>query len=314
MSINVFKLLPRREWEEAQQTGVFKGSAIDRQDKFMHFSTLEQLAGTARLYFKGQKDILLLTVPAKSLGKQLRWEAPSMGDRGGKFPHLHATLPISKVTDVFECTLMPDDHIRMPDYALDAADMESPPSFLSSGCPTPPSVEEEEGNGGGRNMDDDDDDDEREAMEVFEDPPLVPMPGPPPVVALSGQRGGEGAAPMVRQVSVVDTIIVSFALLSSYAYLVLELSWGGMPRGLALVASAQSFWFVLGFLKLVKCPLGMLAQINALVAVLSVFFVPFFFSASLILFGLGTMLIKAPPMIRLGIDLGLTFVQKHKNL
>jgi uncharacterized protein (DUF952 family) len=75
--------------------GVFADSPVDRRDGFIHFSTADQLADTARKHFSGQHDLLLLAVDVEQL--ELRWE-PSRG--GQLFPHLYGALPLSAVLTV----------------------------------------------------------------------------------------------------------------------------------------------------------------------------------------------------------------------
>jgi len=89
----IFKVVPRTEWEAAGEE--YHGSAHDRADDFLHFSTAPQLATTLRLYYAGQDDLVLVAVAADRLGAALKWEyAPS---RGEDFPHLFAALPRSAV-------------------------------------------------------------------------------------------------------------------------------------------------------------------------------------------------------------------------
>jgi uncharacterized protein (DUF952 family) len=84
----IFKIVPRTEWES--ESGDYAGSAHDRADGFVHFSTASQLAETLRLYYAGQDDLMLVAVDAAALGAALKWEhAPS---RGEDFPHLYAAL------------------------------------------------------------------------------------------------------------------------------------------------------------------------------------------------------------------------------
>jgi uncharacterized protein (DUF952 family) len=86
----VYKILSRAEWHEALAEGHFNGSAVDMVDGFIHFSTATQAQETARRYFAGQDDLLLVGFDAESLGEALRWE-PSRG--GDLFPHLYGPLP-----------------------------------------------------------------------------------------------------------------------------------------------------------------------------------------------------------------------------
>ncbi|MEQ1615604.1 MAG: DUF952 domain-containing protein [Hyphomicrobiaceae bacterium] len=90
---SIYKLCGGTEWASAVQTGVYLGSIDDKRDGFIHFSSGPQLAETARRYFSGQRDLVLVAFDAASLGEQLKWE-PSRG--GELFPHLYAELPASK--------------------------------------------------------------------------------------------------------------------------------------------------------------------------------------------------------------------------
>jgi uncharacterized protein (DUF952 family) len=93
----IFKICPASEWREAERAGVYTGSAADRRDGFIHFSTAEQAAATAAKHFAGQHDLVLVSVDAANLGKRLKWE-PSRG--GALFPHLYGALELGAVLRV----------------------------------------------------------------------------------------------------------------------------------------------------------------------------------------------------------------------
>ena len=93
----IYKILDREAWEQAQRKGVFKGSPVDLQDGFIHFSDAGQAQETARRHFRGQPDLMLLIVDADMLGEALRWE-PSRG--GALFPHLYGPLAATAVLEV----------------------------------------------------------------------------------------------------------------------------------------------------------------------------------------------------------------------
>ncbi len=140
----VYKILTHAEWQAAQAAGVYRGSAHDLRDGFIHFSTAAQLGETARKYFRGVPDLVLLAVDVERLkepltphpvplplgeGTQLhpqcvvqapllpwgegqeegrallRWE-PSRG--GDLFPHLYGELPIAAVRRVTSIPLGED--------------------------------------------------------------------------------------------------------------------------------------------------------------------------------------------------------------
>lgn len=86
----IFKICRAAEWTQAVADGVFRGSAVDLRDGYIHFSTAAQAAETAAKHFAGQTDLVLVAVDAESFGDALKWE-PSRG--GALFPHLYGELP-----------------------------------------------------------------------------------------------------------------------------------------------------------------------------------------------------------------------------
>lgn len=100
--MRIYKILPRTEWAAAQAAGRFEGSAVDRRDGYIHFSTAAQAPETARRHFAGQAGLVVLEVEGDDLGAALRWE-PSRG--GDLFPHLYADLATAEVRAVHDAPL-----------------------------------------------------------------------------------------------------------------------------------------------------------------------------------------------------------------
>ena len=90
----IYKLLSKSDWESALAEGVLHGSAQDRADGYIHFSSASQLQATARRWFAGHKDLVVLEVEDHTLGSALKWE---VSRDGAPFPHLFAPLPIQSV-------------------------------------------------------------------------------------------------------------------------------------------------------------------------------------------------------------------------
>jgi uncharacterized protein (DUF952 family) len=90
----IYKICERAAWQEAQSAGLYRGSAVDHRDGFIHFSTAGQVAETAAKHFAGQTDLILVAVDGSTLGTALKWE-PSRG--GALFPHLYGALPVAVV-------------------------------------------------------------------------------------------------------------------------------------------------------------------------------------------------------------------------
>jgi uncharacterized protein (DUF952 family) len=111
----IYKICPETLWREAERDGVFRGSADDRRDGFIHFSTAAQLAETARKHFAGQDGLMLIMVDSDSLGPALAWE-PSRG-RNADFPHLYGDLPLTAVERVTPLPLGEGGLHVIPDLA-----------------------------------------------------------------------------------------------------------------------------------------------------------------------------------------------------
>jgi len=86
----IFKITPAEEWKAAEMAGVYHGSAHDRADGFLHFSTTAQLPETLRRYYAGQDDLMLVAVATEALGDKLKWEFSESRDED--FPHLYGAL------------------------------------------------------------------------------------------------------------------------------------------------------------------------------------------------------------------------------
>ncbi len=85
----VYKIAPRSEWEAAVNAGIYRGSAHDERDGFIHFSRQSQVSGVLLRHFAGQRDLLLISFRAADLGAELRFERSFQGE---EFPHLYGSL------------------------------------------------------------------------------------------------------------------------------------------------------------------------------------------------------------------------------
>jgi uncharacterized protein (DUF952 family) len=110
----IYKICPASAWREAERQGVFRGSADDLRDGFIHFSTAAQVAGTASKHFFGQRGLFLIEVDAAALGDRLRWES-SRNDE--LFPHLYGELDLGTVSAVLDIRARSDGTHDIPELA-----------------------------------------------------------------------------------------------------------------------------------------------------------------------------------------------------
>ncbi len=98
MTESIYTMVRHADWQVAAEAGAYHGSADDRRDGFLHFSTAAQLRASAARHRAGERDLLLVEVVVADLGEALRWE--KAGSRPGLFPHLYGALPLSAVRSV----------------------------------------------------------------------------------------------------------------------------------------------------------------------------------------------------------------------
>jgi uncharacterized protein (DUF952 family) len=111
MSQLIYHMCPAATWDEAVRAGEYRGTADDQRDGFIHFSTAEQVAESARRHRAGEVGLLLIAVESAHLGERLRWEK----SRGGAlFPHLYGPLDPAEVASVVPLPLGPDGEHAFP--------------------------------------------------------------------------------------------------------------------------------------------------------------------------------------------------------
>ena len=110
----IYKICPASTWREAERQGVYRGSADDARDGYIHFSTATQVAETARKFFAGQTGLFLIAVDVDTLGSALRWER-SRNDE--LFPHLYGELDLGAVTAILDLRARADGSHEVPELA-----------------------------------------------------------------------------------------------------------------------------------------------------------------------------------------------------
>jgi uncharacterized protein (DUF952 family) len=112
MTEMIYHMCPAEAWTEAVRQGEYRGGADDRRDGFLHFSTADQVAESARCHRAGQAGLVLIVVESDRLGARLKWEKSRGGDL---FPHLYGPLDPAEVTSFHPLPLGPNgEHVFPP--------------------------------------------------------------------------------------------------------------------------------------------------------------------------------------------------------
>jgi uncharacterized protein (DUF952 family) len=101
----VYHIAVREDWERARQMGVYRVPSLDAEG-FIHCSAQEQVLRSARMFFAGTSNLLLLKIDTEKLQPELRWE-PGTDAPGSRFPHLYGALNLDAVMEV--CPFSPEE-------------------------------------------------------------------------------------------------------------------------------------------------------------------------------------------------------------
>src|ERR1700730_10542238 len=107
----IYHMCPAETWQEAVRTGIYHGTADDRRDGFIHFSTAEQIAESGRRPRAGQAGRRLIAVESARLAERLKWEKSRGGDL---FPHLYGPLEPAEIASDRPLPLGPDGEDLFP--------------------------------------------------------------------------------------------------------------------------------------------------------------------------------------------------------
>lgn len=106
----VYKICTKSEWEDAKRNKIFKGTALDLKDGFIHFSDKDQVKQTLNKFYINQSNLILLKVDALRL-KNLVWEQSTDGNM---FPHLYSDLDLDTIVEEYSINLKADGIHNLP--------------------------------------------------------------------------------------------------------------------------------------------------------------------------------------------------------
>lgn len=119
----IFHIAVATEWEAALGDGAYRPPSFAAEG-FIHCSTREQVIATANLYYRGRRDLVLLSIDENWLTAPLRYETPiapadvraaqrfphaigaNDGRENSRFPHIYGPLSLDAVvrTEAFPCS------------------------------------------------------------------------------------------------------------------------------------------------------------------------------------------------------------------
>lgn len=99
--MNIYHITSGAEWQKALQDGQYSAPSLN-QEGFIHASTGEQVAGTANLFFQGQRELVLLVIDTTRLLAEVRFDAVRTHGAEQFFPHIYGSINLDAVVEVLE--------------------------------------------------------------------------------------------------------------------------------------------------------------------------------------------------------------------
>ncbi len=91
---HIFKIFTQVEWAQFCADGVFKGSAVDTADGYIHISAAPQVQSTLDTHYTTGEPLVLASIDPKNLQDHLKWE---VSRDGMEFPHYYASLEMEHI-------------------------------------------------------------------------------------------------------------------------------------------------------------------------------------------------------------------------
>ena len=108
----ILHIARRKDWIEAQASGSYRADSLATQG-FIHCSTPHQVIAVANFIFRGQSDIVLLTIDTDMVVAEIRVENLEGGDK--LFPHIYGPLNLDAVTQVGDFNPLSDGTFELPE-------------------------------------------------------------------------------------------------------------------------------------------------------------------------------------------------------
>ena len=93
----IYHITTAAAWEKAQLEGAFIADSLAIEG-FIHCSTKEQVPGVLDRYYKGQSNLVKLTIDKSKVSSPLIFELA--GSINEVFPHIHGPIDLDSVISV----------------------------------------------------------------------------------------------------------------------------------------------------------------------------------------------------------------------
>jgi uncharacterized protein (DUF952 family) len=113
-SVMLYRIAEAADWQQAQQTGSFASADLVAEG-FIHSSEKHQILETARRYYAGRADLVLLEWDEEALAAaQIRVEREWVAARGEAFAHVFGPVPLAAVRRMWPFGAGAESYFALP--------------------------------------------------------------------------------------------------------------------------------------------------------------------------------------------------------
>jgi uncharacterized protein (DUF952 family) len=109
---NIYHICKRTDWDEVREDESYRADSL-QSEGFIHCSKYSQVLRVADVFYRGQKNLVILVIAPERLKAELRWE-PGSDKPDELFPHIHGPLNRQAVTRVLEFSENQDGQFYLP--------------------------------------------------------------------------------------------------------------------------------------------------------------------------------------------------------
>lgn len=107
----ILHITSKTEWEAALKVGEYLPARFD-EEGFIHSSTKAQVLGPANLFYKGQRDLILLHIDTALVEPRIVYENLEGGEQ--HFPHIYGPLSVAAIIATHQFPPGPDGTFELP--------------------------------------------------------------------------------------------------------------------------------------------------------------------------------------------------------
>lgn len=106
----IFHIALKEKWTKSRSTGQYSEESL-QSEGFIHCSTAEQVVDTANKHFKGQSDLVLLSINTSDIVSVIVYESTGSGE---EYPHIFGPINHDAVKEVIEFPTSGDGTFAFP--------------------------------------------------------------------------------------------------------------------------------------------------------------------------------------------------------